>query len=111
MQLDEKLRSILDLVKKKREFSLRDKEESLKQVSKQFEQVMRRLEDRKNTLFSAINAISEQEVQKIDSLIESVQACKERSAGMFSPITNTTAIGYARSVEKVLDFLSDMKDV
>ena len=30
---------------------------------------------------------------------------------MFNPITSTTAIGYARSVEKVLDFLSDMKEI
>jgi hypothetical protein len=73
--------------------------------------IVRRLEERKNTLFQAIIAINEQEVQKIDALIESAQACKERSASMFSPITNTTAIGYARSVEKVLDFLSDMKEV
>ncbi len=47
----------------------------------------------------------------IDSLIESVVAVKERSASMFNPITSTTAIGYARSVEKVLDFVQDMKEI
>jgi hypothetical protein len=40
-----------------------------------------------------------------------MQALKDRSAQMFNPIQSTTAIGYARSVEKVLDFLTDMKDV
>ena len=50
-------------------------------------------------------------MQKIDNLIESIQALKERSAVMFNPISSTTAIGYARSLEKVLDFLNDMKDV
>ena len=44
-------------------------------------------------------------------MIESMQALKDRSGVMFSPIQSTTAIGYARSVERVLDFLSDMKDV
>jgi hypothetical protein len=30
---------------------------------------------------------------------------------MFTPITNTTAIGYARSLERLLDFITDMRDV
>jgi hypothetical protein len=50
-------------------------------------------------------------VSKIDSLIESVVAVKDRSASMFNPITSTTAIGYARSLEKVLDFLTDMREI
>jgi hypothetical protein len=50
-------------------------------------------------------SISDQEVSKIDALIESIAACKERSASMFNPISSTTAIGYARSVEKVIDFV------
>lgn len=44
-------------------------------------------------------------------LVEGMQALKDRSSLMFNPIQSTTAIGYARSVEKVLDFLTDMKDV
>ena len=111
VNLDEKIRGLLDLVRKKKDFAVKDKEESLKQVNKQFETIYKRLEERKNTLFQAIIAISDQEVQKIDNLIESIQALKERSAVMFNPISSTTAIGYARSLEKVLDFLNDMKDV
>lgn len=111
VNLDEKIRGLLDIVRKKKDFSVKDKEESLKQVNKQFEAVYRRLEERKNTLFQAIIAISDQEVQKIDQLTESMQALKDRSSVMFSPIQSTTAIGYARSIERVLDFLSDMKDV
>ena len=30
---------------------------------------------------------------------------------MSQPIVNQTAIGYARSLEKILDFVSDMKDI
>lgn len=83
MNLDEKIRGLLDLVKKKKDFSIKDKEESLKQVNKQFEAVYKKLEERKNTLFQAIIAISDQEVSKIDSLIESMAAVKERSIQMF----------------------------
>lgn len=59
VNLDEKIRSLLDLVRKKKDFAVKDKEESLKQVNKQFEAVYRRLEERKNTLFQAIIAISD----------------------------------------------------
>jgi hypothetical protein len=59
VNLDEKIRSLLDLVRKKKDFAVKDKEESLKQVNKQFEAVYRRLEERKNTLFQAIMAISD----------------------------------------------------
>ncbi len=102
---------MLENVRKKKEFSLKDKEETLKQVNKMFDVVYRRLEERKNTLFQAIVAISDQEVSKIEALIESISACKDRSASMFNPISSTTAIGYARSVEKVIDFVTDMKEV
>ena len=102
---------MLENLRKKKEFSLKDKEETLKQVNKMFDVVYRRLEERKNTLFQAIVAISDQEVSKIEALIESISACKDRSASMFNPISSTTAIGYARSVEKVIDFVTDMKEV
>ena len=42
---------MLDSVRKRKEFSIKDKEESLKQVTKQFDIIQRRLEERKNTLF------------------------------------------------------------
>ena len=51
VNLDEKIRSLLDLVKKKRDFCLKDKEESLRVVNKHFEILYRKLEERKNTLF------------------------------------------------------------
>ena len=102
---------MLDLVRKKKDFAIKDKEESIKQVNKQFEVIYKRLEERKNTLFQAIIAISDQEVNKIEALIESMQAVKDRSVSMFQPIASTTAIGYARSVERVLDFVSDMKEI
>jgi len=51
VNLDEKIRTLLDLVKKKKEFCLKDKEESLKSINKQFEILYRKLEERKNTLF------------------------------------------------------------
>jgi hypothetical protein len=102
---------MLENVRKRKEFSMKDKEESLKQVNKMFDVIYRRLEERKNTLYQTIMSISDQEVSKIDALIESIAACKERSASMFNPISSTTAIGYARSVEKVIDFVSDMKEI
>jgi hypothetical protein len=34
VNLDEKIRTLLDLVKKKKDFSIKDKEESQKQVAK-----------------------------------------------------------------------------
>jgi hypothetical protein len=37
VNLDEKIRGLLDLVKKKKEFYMKDKEETIKQVNKQFE--------------------------------------------------------------------------
>jgi DNA integrity scanning protein DisA with diadenylate cyclase activity len=111
VQIDEKIRGMLENVRKRKEFSMKDKEESLKQVNKMFDVIYKRLEERKNTLYQAIIAISDQEVNKIDALIESISACKDRSSSMFNPISSTTAIGYARSVEKVIDFVSDMKEV
>lgn len=111
VQIDEKVRGMLENVRKRKEFSIKDKEESLKQVNKMFDLIYRRLEERKNTLYQAIIAISDQEVNKIDALIESISACKDRSSSMFNPISSTTAIGYARSVEKVIDFVTDMKEV
>lgn len=61
VNLDEKIRSLLDLVKKKKEFCLKDKEESLKMVNKQFDMLYRKLEERKNTLFQNIIAFADQE--------------------------------------------------
>ncbi len=58
VNLDQKVRALLDLVRRKKEFATRDKEESIRQVARQFEIVQTRLEERKNTLFQAINAIS-----------------------------------------------------
>ena len=51
VNLDERIRSLLDLVKKKKEFCLKDKEESLKIVNKHFEVLYSRLEERKKYLF------------------------------------------------------------
>lgn len=59
VNLDEKIRGLLDLVKKKKEFAAKDKEESLKQVAKQFEVIYRRLEDQKNALCQHINDSSD----------------------------------------------------
>lgn len=111
VNLDEKARNLLDLAKKKRDFAQKDKEESLKQISRQFDALHKRLEERKAVLCQAVSALAESECSKIDALVDSLTAVKERSASMFTPITSSTAIGYARSVEKVLDFINDMKDV
>jgi hypothetical protein len=51
VQIDEKIRGMLENVKKRKEFSMKDKDESLKQVNKMFEVIQRRLEERKNTLY------------------------------------------------------------
>ncbi|CDW78080.1 UNKNOWN [Stylonychia lemnae] len=104
VNLDEKIRTLLDLIKKKKDFCLKDKEESLKSINRQFDILYRKLEERKNTLFQKIIAIADQE-------IESVSAVKERSIQMFQPIQNSSAIGYARSLERIIDFIGDMKDV
>jgi len=61
VNLDEKIRTLLDLVKKKKEFCLKDKEESLKSINKQFEILYRKLDERKNTLFQKTIAIAESE--------------------------------------------------
>jgi hypothetical protein len=59
VQIDEKIRGMLENVRKRKEFSMKDKEESLKQVAKMFDVIFRRLEERKNTLYQAIIAISD----------------------------------------------------
>ena len=30
---------------------------------------------------------------------------------MFQPISSTSAIGYARSLERIIDFINDMKEI
>lgn len=70
---------MLEIAKKKKDFALKDKDESLKQIMRQFDILSKRLEERKHTLFQAIIAMSNKEVSKIDSLIESMSAIKERS--------------------------------
>ena len=42
---------MLENVRKRKEFSMKDKEESIKQVNKMFDVIYRRLEERKNTLY------------------------------------------------------------
>ncbi len=59
VNLDEKIRSLLDLVRKKKDFCIKDKEESLKMVNKQFEILYRKLEERKNSLFQKIIGIAD----------------------------------------------------
>jgi hypothetical protein len=44
-------------------------------------------------------------VIKIDALVESLSAVKERSIMMFQPITSTSAIGFTRSLERIIDFV------
>ncbi len=61
VNLDEKIRGLLDLVRKKKDFCLKDKEESLKMVNKQFEILYKKLEERKNSLFQKIIAVADQE--------------------------------------------------
>ena len=61
VNLDEKIRGILDLVKKKKDFCLKDKEESLKMVNKQFDLLYKKLEERKTSLFQKIIAVADQE--------------------------------------------------
>ena len=51
VQIDEKIRGMLENVRKRKEFSMKDKDESLKQVNKMFDVIYRRLEERKNTLY------------------------------------------------------------
>ena len=51
VQIDEKIRGMLENVRKRKEFSIKEKEESLKQVGKMFDVIYRRLEERKNTLY------------------------------------------------------------
>jgi hypothetical protein len=111
VNLDQRVRGLLELARKKKEFALRDKEESLRMVNRQIDMLIAKVEERREAITTTINAISAQEVGNIDAIIESVIAVKERSAQMFTPISNTTAIGYARSVEKVIDFVQDMKEI
>lgn len=80
-------------------------------MNRQIDIVHRKLEERKSILQKAIMSMGEAEITRIDSVVESLSAIKERSSQMFQPIANTTAIGYARSVERVLDFVEDMKDI
>ena len=111
VNLDQRVRGLLELARKKKDFALRDKEESLRMVNRQIDMLIAKVEERREAITTTINAISAQEVGNIDAIIESVIAVKERSAQMFNPINNTTAIGYARSVEKVIDFVQDMKEI
>lgn len=76
---DEKIRSLLDIVKKKRDFLVRDKEEQLKAVSKHFERIIRKIEERKGLLFQKVINLADKEIRKIDALAESLSAIKERS--------------------------------
>lgn len=48
---------------------------------------------------------------KIDALVDSMSAVKDRSVQMFQPIHSQSAIGYTRSLERILDFMSDMREV
>ena len=45
---DERIKNLLELVKRKKEFYMKDKDEALKTVNKHFEALYRRLEERKN---------------------------------------------------------------
>ena len=80
-------------------------------MQKAFEQTYKRLEERKNNLFQKIISIADTELQKIDELIDSISAVKERSITMFQPIQSTSAIGYARSLERIIDFTQDFKGI
>jgi hypothetical protein len=59
VNLDEKIRSLLDLVKKKKEFAVKDKEESLRIITKHFDLINKKLEERKGALFQKVISISE----------------------------------------------------
>lgn len=47
MNLDEKIRNLFDIVKKKKEFCLKDKEESLKNINKHFDIIIKKVEERR----------------------------------------------------------------
>jgi hypothetical protein len=49
--MDEKIRALLDLATKKKEYCIKDKDESLRIINKHFEGLQKRLEERKNSLF------------------------------------------------------------
>lgn len=54
VNLDEKIKQLLDIVKRKRDFSIRDKDDSVKVINKHFEMIHKKVDERKNFLYNKI---------------------------------------------------------
>ena len=50
-------------------------------------------------------------VTKIKDIEECLILIKNRSASMFNPIHNNSSIGFIRSLERINDFITEMKDI
>jgi hypothetical protein len=66
VNIDERVRGMLEGAKRKRDFSLKDKEEGIRQVNRQFDAIIKRIEEKKNQVIQMVVSKSENEVNKID---------------------------------------------